>query len=105
MASTAMTVKKVSTTAFRDNLKDCTKKTKGSAVTLVENRRLEAKYFVDKEWLDSLVRELVSVKATFEILTDRELTSHLIRLAETIDDDVRSGRLHLNTMADVFGED
>jgi hypothetical protein len=101
--SAAMKVRKVSATTFRDKFKDCARKTKGSAVLLVENRRLAPKYFVDKAWLDSLIQEYASVKATAEILADRELTGHLLKLAETIDDDVRSRRIHLNTMKDVFG--
>jgi hypothetical protein len=99
-----MTVKKVSATTFRDKFKDCAKKTKGSAVLLVENRRLEPKYFVDKAWLDSLLQEFAAAKATAEILADHELTGHLLKLAGTIDDDVRSKRIHLNSMKDVFGE-
>jgi hypothetical protein len=104
MASTAMTIRKVSATNFRDRLNDCTRKTKGSAVTLVENRRQEARYFVDKEWFDAQIREHESIKATFEILADRHLTAQLLKLAETIDDDVRTGKIHLNTMDDMFGE-
>ena len=42
-----------------------------------------------------------SIIATLEILTDRELADRLLRLSETIDDDVAAGRLL--TTADVFG--
>jgi hypothetical protein len=57
---------------------------------------------VDKEFLESLVKERDSILATLEILTDRELTDRLLKLSKTVDDDVRAGRL-LGT-ADVFGE-
>src|SRR5271156_4807955 len=102
--SAAMKVRKVPATTFRDKFKDCARKTKGGAVLLVENRRLAPKYFVDKAWLDSLLEEYAAVKAAAEILADRELTGHLLKLAGTIDDDVRAGRVHLHTMKDVFGE-
>jgi hypothetical protein len=104
MASAHMTIRKVSATTFRDKFNDCARRTRGSAVTLVENRQSKPKYFVDKDFFDSIVKENESIKATFEILADRELTSHLMKLAETIDKDVRSGKIHLNSMADMFGE-
>lgn len=104
MASAVMTVKKITATKFRDKLKDCAEHTKGNAVILVENRCFESKYFVDKEWLDAKIKESESIKATFEILVDRELTNRLLKLAETVDADVRSGRIHLNSMEDVFGK-
>jgi hypothetical protein len=48
------------------------------------------------------MRERESILATLEILADRELTNRLLKLAETVDMDVRAGRLH--TMEEVFGE-
>jgi hypothetical protein len=69
---------------------------------LIENRRQESKYLVDKEWLDAVMRERESILSTLEILADRELTGRLLKLAETLDDDVSADRLH--TMEEVFGE-
>lgn len=102
--SPAIKVKKVSATTFRDKFKDCARKTKGRSVLLVENRRLAPKYFVDKAWLDALLAEFASIKATAEILADRELTARLLQLSSTIDDDVRSDKIRLRTMKDVFGK-
>jgi len=102
--SPAIKVKKVSATTFRGKFKDCAQKTKGRSVLLVENRRLAPKYFVDKAWLDSLLAEFASIKATAEILADRELTNHLLKLSATIDDGVRSGKIPLRSMKDVFGK-
>jgi len=98
----AVTVRKVSATSLRGRLKTYMKAAKGDKVVLIENRRQESKYLVDKEWLDALVRERESVLATLEVLADRELTNRLLKLAETIDEDVRAGRLH--TMEEVFGK-
>src|SRR5882762_6507406 len=98
----AVTVRKVSATSLRGRLKTYMNAAKGDKVVLIENRRQESKYLVDKEWLDALVRERESVLATLEVLADRELTNRLLKLAETIDEDVRSGRLH--TREEVFGK-
>jgi hypothetical protein len=97
-----LTVKKVSATNLRGGLKRYMKQARGGKVVLIENRRQDSKYLVDKQWLDTVMRERESILATLEILADRELTNRLLKLAETIDEDVRAGRLH--TMAEVFDE-
>jgi|SRR5271155_4668989 len=102
MASAGISVKKVSATRLRDGLKNCLKAAVKNRVVLIENRRQSAKYLVDKEFLDTLVRERDSVLATLEILADHRLADRLTKLSKTIDGDVAAGRL-LAT-ADVFGE-
>lgn len=102
MASAAkMTIKKVTATQFRDNFRNCATKAHDGTVLLIENRRNEPKYLVDKKWLDKLLRSLKTYMATIEVLTDRQLTERLLRTAETIDRDIEAGRLH--TMDEVFG--
>lgn len=57
---------------------------------------------MDKD-LDSLTKERESILATQEILADRKLAYRLLKLSETIDEDVAAGRLL--TMEDVFGSE
>jgi len=103
MAKTnAVTVKKVSASSLRGRLKTYMKAAKDDQVVLIENRRQDSKYLVDKEWLDSLMSERESILATLEVLADRELTRRLLKLAETIDEDVNARRLH--TMEEVLGK-
>ena len=102
MARASIAVKKVTATDLRDKLKTYLKQATANRVVLVENRRQPPKYLVDKDFLDSLVKERESILATLEILADRELTDRLLSLSKTIDDDVAAGRL-LKT-ADVFGK-
>jgi|ERR1700722_16444498 hypothetical protein len=97
-----MNVKTISATELRDNLRGHLKSAKRNRVVLVENRRQGAKYVVDKEFLDALVKERDSVLATLEILADRKLAARLIGLSKTIDKDLKSGRLL--TTQDIFGE-
>jgi PHD/YefM family antitoxin component YafN of YafNO toxin-antitoxin module len=98
----ALTIRKVSATSLRGRLKTYMKAAKGDKIVLIENRRQESKYLVDKEWLDTVMRERESILATLEVLADRDLTNRLLKLAETIDGDVSAGRLH--SMEEVFGE-
>ena len=102
MARARVAVKKVQAAEFRENLRDYLKAANANTLVLVENRRQPSKYLVDKEFLDSLMKERESILATLEILADRELADRLLKLSKTIDGDVRAGRL-LKT-EDVFGE-
>lgn len=102
MATARIAVKKVTATDLRERLRDYLEAARANRVVLVENRRQRAKYLVDKEFLDSLLKEHESVIATLEILADRELTDRLLNLSKTVDRCVATGRLL--TRADVFGE-
>jgi len=101
MAKATIRVKKVSSTALRGKLKSCLRQARANRVVLVENRRQDSKYLVDKAFLDSLVEERESILATLEILADRGLTERLLRLSKSIDDDVAAERLL--AFSDVFG--
>ncbi len=102
MPRATLAVKKVTASGLRSKLKACWKEARANRVLLVENRRQAPKYLVDKEFLDSLLKERESVLATLEILSDPQLTRRLLALSKTIDRDVAAGRLL--TTADVFGE-
>lgn len=102
MTRASIDVKKVTATDLRDKLKTYLKEARANRVVLVENRRQASKYLVDKDFLDSLVRERESILATLEILADRELTDRLLTLSKTVDQDVAAGRLL--TTEDVFGK-
>jgi hypothetical protein len=93
MARASIAVKKVTATELRDKLKTYLKEATANRVVLVENRRQPPKYLVDKDFLDSLVKERDSILSTLEILADRELTDRLLTLSKTIDADVAAGRL------------
>jgi len=102
MKKASISVKKVTATDLRGRLKDYLQQARANRVLLVENRRQAPKYLVEKDFLDSLLKERESILATLEILADRELTDRLLALSKRIDDDVAAGRLL--TTADVFGE-
>jgi|SRR5580693_4602237 hypothetical protein len=102
MAKPRIDVKRVTATDLRYNLKHYLGSAKAKCVVLIENRRQSAKYLVDKEFLDSLLRERESILATLEILADRELTDRLLKLSQTLDDDVAADRLL--TIGEVFAK-
>jgi len=97
-ATPCINVKKVSATDLRDDLKKRMNEVRKNHVLLVENRRQEAKYVVDKDFLDEMIRERSSMLATLEILADVDLTTRLLKIART---DLSKTRLY--TMHEVFG--
>lgn len=101
MATACISIKRITATDLRDNLRGSLNSAKENNVVLVENRRQKAKYLVDKTFLDALVKERDSIMATLEILADRDLTDRLLNLSKNIDADVAAGRLL--TTEDVFG--
>jgi hypothetical protein len=101
MPKASLAVRKVTATDFREKLKDYLQEARANTVVLVENRQ-RPKYLVDKEFLDSLVKERESILATLEMMADRKFTDRLLKLSRTIDSDVRAGRLLKK--ADVFGK-
>ena len=72
-------------------------------VVLIENKRQRSKYLVDKDFLDGLLKEHQSVRATLEVLVDPDLTRRLLALGKTVDEDVRRGRLRIYSTQEVFG--
>ena len=66
--------------------------------------RQPAKYLVNKDYFDELMRERESIAATLEILADQELAARLMSLGKTIDRDVEkhAEKKRLLTMEEVF---
>ena len=63
----------------------------------------EEKYVVDKRYFDDLLRKLRATVETLEITADPKMFGQILRAAETIDADVRSGKLH--SFREAFGEE
>jgi hypothetical protein len=71
------------------------KKAVGKRVVVVRGTTDDAeKYIVDKEYFEELLEQWCSAVETLEIATDVRLFNNLLRAAETIDRDLRQGKLH-----------
>ena len=102
--ATIRVARRVQATTFRNHYRRLAAGATGKSVVLIENRRQKPKYLVDKQFLDRLVQEQESVRATLEILADPKLTERLLKLGKTVDKDVRAGRRKVYSMREVFGE-
>lgn len=72
------------------------KKAVGEHVIVVRSRAddEEVKYIVDQQYFEELLAKLRSAIETLAITTDPRLLSNLLRAADTIDEDLRLGKLH-----------
>ena len=71
------------------------RKASGKNVIVVRGRSGdEEKYIVDKKYFEELLRELRSAIETLAITTDVRMFGNLLKAGETIEDDLRHGKLH-----------
>ena len=71
------------------------RKAAGKNVIVVRGRSEdEEKYIVDKKYFEELLRELRSAIETLAITTDVRMFGNLLKAGETIEDDLRHGKLH-----------
>jgi len=102
-SGTLRIARKVRATTFRSHYRRVASGAEGRNVVLIENLRQRPKYLVDKEFLDGLLRERDRILATLEILAEPELASRLVKLGQTVDRQLRTGRITLHTLDEVFG--
>lgn len=54
----------------------------------------EEKYIVDKRYFETILKQLRSAVETLEIAADTKLFNNLLSVADTIDEDLRTGKLY-----------
>jgi len=71
-------------------------KAKGRTVVVVSDARAggEVKYVLDRLYFEQLWKNLRAAVETLEITADRKLFDQILRAAETLQEDVRTGKLH-----------
>ena len=72
------------------------KKAVGEHVIVVRSRAEDedVKYIVDQRYFEELLTNLSSAIETLAITTDSRLFGNLLRAAGTIDEDLKTGKLH-----------
>jgi hypothetical protein len=94
----------VNRSQLRQKQSEYFRKARGSKVLLVTGSGDDdGKYVVDKEYFDQLVRKLEATIETLEITTDRRLFNQILQAADSLEDNLRLGKLH--SLEDAFAED
>lgn len=85
----------VGRTQLRQDQSSVLKKAVGEHVVIVTaTGEDEEKYIVDKRYFENLLTQLHSALETLEIAADTKLFNNLLSAADTIDEDLRLGKLH-----------
>ena len=80
------------------------RKARGQHVLLIKsNDAQEEKIILDKQYFDEIRRKLESLLETLEIAMDRKLFNQILAAADTLEEDLRLGKLH--SLEDAFAED
>lgn len=89
---------------LRDKQKEILNKAKGHTVLIVSgNGAGEEKMVLDKKYFDEVLAKLRSAVETLEIAMDKPLFTQIMNAAQTLDDDLRLGKLH--SIDEAFAED
>lgn len=94
---------KVNRSELRQHQSRWLKKARGQHVLLIKsNDPQEEKVILDKQFFDEIRRKLDSLVETLEIAMDRKLFNQILAAADTLEEDLRSGKLH--SLEDAFAE-
>jgi hypothetical protein len=95
---------RVTRSELRANQSTILREAAGPVVVAVGSRSKgeDVKYIVDKQYFEQLLSDLKSAAETLEIMADPRLFSNLLSQADTIDDDLRLGKL--KSAEEVFSE-
>jgi hypothetical protein len=95
---------KVNRSQLRQNQSKIFRQARGRTIIEVKGwSEDDEKYVVDKRYFDDLLVKLRATVETLEITADPKLFAQILRAAETIDQDVRRGKLH--SFEEAFGDE
>jgi hypothetical protein len=95
---------KVNRSQLRQNQSKIFRQARGPRIVEVTGWSEEdEKCVVDKRYFDDLLNKLRAAVETLEITADTKLFSQILRAAETVDEQVRLGKLH--SFEEAFGKE
>ena len=95
---------KINRSELRQNQSAQLKRARGAKVLLITaNDETEEKVVLDKQYFDEMRKKLEAILETLEIAMDRKLFNQILQAADTLEDDLRLGKLH--SLEDAFAED
>jgi len=94
----------VNRSELRQNQRALLKRARGRTVILLKSEdKEEEKVIVDKQYFDLLQRRVDNLIETLEITMDRKLFNQILATADSLEEDVRQGKLH--SLEEAFPED
>ena len=86
----------VNRTELRADQSTILAKAEGKHIVVVKSPRSSGgeKYIVDSDYFKAVMDRLASALETLEIMMDKRLFNNIMRSMDTLDEDMRRGRLH-----------
>jgi hypothetical protein len=107
MASKALgktKILEVNRTDLRQHQSKWLKQARGQRVLLIKsNDAEEEKIVLDRQFFEEIRKKLESLVETLEIAMDRKLFNQILAAADTLETDLRSGKLY--SLEDAFAEE
>ena len=107
MSTTALTNAEmipVNRSELRQNQSALLRRARGRKVLLIKaNDETDEKVVLDKQYFDQIRQKLEAVVETLEIAMDRKLFNQILAAADSLEEDLRLGKLH--SLEDAFAED
>lgn len=89
---------------LRQNQSAFFRRARGKTILVVEAANDdEETYVLSKDYFETLFKNLESALETLEIAMDRRLFNQILAAADTLEDDLRLGKLH--SVEEAFGEE
>jgi molecular chaperone GrpE (heat shock protein) len=89
---------------LRQNQSALLKRARGRNVLLIKaNDTEEEKVVLDRQYFDEIRKRLNSITETLEIVMDQKLFKQILASSDTLEEDLRLGKLH--SLEDAFAED
>ncbi len=91
---------------LRQNQSRLLGKAKGRTVLVIDGPAEgdeNKKYVLDKAYFDDILKRYSSLLETLEITVDRRLFNQIMAVADSLEEDLRQGRLH--SFEEAFGEE
>src|SRR6266852_7907480 len=94
----------VNRSELRQHQRRWLKKARGQRVLLIKsNDSEEEKVVLDRQYFEEIRKQLGSLVETLEIAMDRKLFNQILAAADTLEEDLRLGKLH--SLEDAFAEE
>jgi len=94
----------VNRSELRKNQRVVLGQAKGSTILVVSaSGEGDEKIVADRAYFDEVLRKLAALKETLEITMDERLFGQIMMAADTLDDDIRLGKLH--SIDEAFAEE
>ena len=92
----------VNRTRLRNDLRAVLAEASGNTVVVTTNAAGGVKIIAARAYFEAMIAKMKALQETLGVVTDRKLFAQILAAADTLEEDLRLGKLH--SLEDAFGE-